>query len=225
MKILHCSDRHSLFPKLIGDYDIIVDSGDALPNGPKMNRDREAEFQRSWTIHNLDEYAKFIGDKPFLLCNGNHDFTEQTCDILQSAGIHAYNITNKKFAFRGLNFYGFPYIPFIEGSWNYELIFPEMIHKLDPVIRMINDGEIDVLVPHCPPYGIMDLTPDGRHIGNAALKNAIEYKLAKWPKAMLFGHAHQNFGLINMENPNNPKETMLLSNAALHYRIIEIPSE
>ena len=32
MRIWHCSDRHSLFPKLFGEFDIVLDTGDMLPN-------------------------------------------------------------------------------------------------------------------------------------------------------------------------------------------------
>jgi Icc-related predicted phosphoesterase len=60
---------------------------------------------------------------------------------------------------------------------------------------MIPEG-IDILLCHCPPYGIMDFVTRKyeKHsisIGSQSLRNRIE-KIR--PKYVVFGHAHSNHG-------------------------------
>lgn len=201
---------------------MIVCSGDMLPNQTRGNRIIEPKFQKSWVVDHLDEFVAWIGGKTFFLCRGNHDFFDPT-PILRSAGIAAYDITEKYKKFNGLNFYGFPFIPYMDNEWSFELLPQPMIEKVDQLSRRINDGTIDILVAHCPIYGILDRRwDDGRSYGNSVMKNAFEYKIDVWPKAYLCGHMHEDNGLAELANPANPDEIMIISNAATTTRIIEV---
>jgi Icc-related predicted phosphoesterase len=52
--------------------------------------------------------------------------------------------------------------------------------------------ELDVLITHGPPYGILDQTMSrGEHLGCAELLKAVE---AKKPKVHIFGHIHGGAG-------------------------------
>ncbi len=225
MKICHISDTHSLMNKLNGDFDAIVHSGDFMPNSPfrftssfqlngYIDVPREYHFQKKWITDNLQRLADWIGDKPFIFCAGNHDFYDPI-PLMKDYGINAINITNASYTYNGLKFYGFPYVPFI-GCWNFELGHDKMTEEVERVVALSNEGEIDILVCHCPPANILDYDhKQGKHFGNGPLKTSLEYKFDILPKALLTGHIHQSHGTYVYNN-------MIISNAATIQRIIEI---
>ena len=55
--------------------------------------------------------------------------------------------------------------------------------------------EIDILVTHCPPFGVCDITHKGYHVGCKYLKEAVD--LVK-PKVHIFGHIHESAGNVMM---------------------------
>ena len=64
--------------------------------------------------------------------------------------------------------------------------------------------DIDVLITHCPPYGVLDFD-DERNWGSEELLTAVT-KLS--PQAHLFGHIHKNHGIKHIG-------TTVYSNAAI----------
>jgi len=52
--------------------------------------------------------------------------------------------------------------------------------------------DVDILVTHSPPYGILDKTTDDRHVGSKGLHGAIVYCFR--PKLWVFGHVHEAYG-------------------------------
>lgn len=54
---------------------------------------------------------------------------------------------------------------------------------------------LDVLIMHGPPYGILDqTTPDGAHLGREDLLEAVTEKR---PRIHVFGHIHGGVGLFS----------------------------
>jgi Icc-related predicted phosphoesterase len=53
---------------------------------------------------------------------------------------------------------------------------------------------IDVLITHCPPYGILDKNYSGDHCGCRSLEEALP---GIDPKVHIFGHIHESHGHIN----------------------------
>jgi Icc-related predicted phosphoesterase len=156
----------------------------------------------------------WIKETPFLFCAGNHVFIDPT-PLMRKGGINAINITNKLYNFDGVKFYGFPYVPYY-GYWSNELFHDQMSDELDKVAALCNEGAIDVLVAHCPIAGILDLDHrQNLRFGNPALADFFNYKVYKYPKALLVGHVHSDNGTATLNN-------MFISNAALTQRIIEI---
>jgi Icc-related predicted phosphoesterase len=47
-------------------------------------------------------------------------------------------------------------------------------------------------VTHEPPAGILDLTPDGEHVGCADLRQAVDRVK---PRLHVFGHIHHGYGV------------------------------
>jgi Icc-related predicted phosphoesterase len=229
--LVHISDTHSTFPKLPGTDEIVVCSGDFFPNSTRGIREIEENYQTQWLIENLPTFKKWIGNRKFLFCSGNHDFIDP-CRILQQEGIRAVNITNTWREHNGISFYGFPYIPWIAGEWNYECHVPEMQRNVAKLKEVIATKGVDVLVAHCPPYGILDadfvikddnniIVPKwAEHCGNRSLTNLLSYEMEEIPRELrprylLCGHMHGHYGRINTLG-------VTISQAATRTHVVEI---
>lgn len=208
VRILHISDTHGTFPILrdLDTVDLIVHSGDLLPNKTRGDRNIEPTFQHKWVLDRLHTFADWTQGKAVLYCAGNHDFYDP-CGELQGWT----NITGDMCITHGLTFYGFPYVPYFTGEWNYELHHFERASKFNP------PKAVDVIVSHCPPYGALDTNRNVQHIGDSILHNAISYDdRLKNCQAILCGHAHECGG--GLETVGG----ILISNAATSQRIITI---
>jgi hypothetical protein len=78
----------------------------------------------------MEKFKEWIGEVPFLFVLGNHDFIspEHVETQLCANEIKAINLTNKLVNFEGDKFYGFPYVPYINGNFNYGIVqFRKMI--------------------------------------------------------------------------------------------------
>ena len=215
MKLIHTSDNHgdSFFylDIIFEDADIIVNSGDFLPSITMEERWKckneseihyaETIYQHKWMMDHMDAFKDTIDKSAFVLCPGNHDYYNPIPDMIK-AGIDAYDINQKMKTIKGLSFYGFPFIPFIGGNWNYEKEPDDMREW----VKIIPEG-IDILVAHCPPANILCESFDGKDGGNAALANWLSYGCEKLPKMVLSGHFHKTHGIETYMN-------MKISNAA-----------
>jgi Icc-related predicted phosphoesterase len=220
MRYIHWSDNHSLFIPLYGSWDCAISTGDFFPNSHHIfNHDhvKEAKFQMQWLKDNIENLKIQLQGKDFLFVLGNHDFVDpiKMEALLQSYEINAINLTNKLVSYAGVNFYGFPYVPTIDGRWNYERAVPEMqqeIRKLKDII----DNHVDVLACHCPPYDCLD-TDQGNHFGNRIMNDMLDYQITedKLPKYLFCGHVHQSNGI-------KMRDKMLVINSATTQNIIEI---
>jgi len=176
-------------------------------------------FQLEWLSNNIRNVKIWLQGTPLLFILGNHDFLhpalmEQT---LGSENINATNLTDKVFDFQGINFYGFPYVPAINGMWNYEREIPEMEVEAEKMVKALNQSHVEVLVTHAPLYQMLDLTNGNDVIGSSVMANAIDYKINKdmKPNYLLCGHCHEANGVAI-------RGDMLVSNAATTRHIIEI---
>lgn len=222
MRIIHVSDTHGHLNRPYGSADCIVHSGDMLPNTTNLSRNNKAEealFQLEWVKENIRKFKDFINGKPFLFILGNHDFCSADAleYVLRSNGIDAISLQDKVVMHEGVTFYGFPYIPYINGEWNFEMQIPEMQIKVDEMVKVINEKYVEVFVSHGSPYGILDVTHSNEHIGSTVIADAFAYKISKdlMPSYYLSGHCHENNGL-------SYKNNVLYSNAACSKHILEI---
>lgn len=225
MRILHMSDFHGILPvndylgtiPNVSEYDLIVFSGDLCTNSfGSLNKTHEAMYQLEWMRSNIHKFKTMIKKVPFLFIPGNHDFLspEKIEEELIAAGVEAINLTDKVVTVRGVTFAGFPYIPAIGGCWNFEREIPEMKLEVERLVSTLNQNSVDVLVTHAPLHGCLDLTYDGKHIGNSM---NLEYLLEedKMPKVICHGHCHEASGVA-------VRNGILVSNAARMYHIIEV---
>lgn len=65
--------------------------------------------------------------------------------------------------------------------------------ELEEHWAMIPD-DVDILVTHGPPYGILDRTFDGRHVGSRTLRDRVEALGRESLRLHVFGHIHEQGG-------------------------------
>jgi Icc-related predicted phosphoesterase len=222
MRLCHVSDTHGKFPRLYGRYDAVIHTGDLLPNSHHVftgNRNLEMAFQLQWIRDNINEFKSWLGGHPLLYVPGNHDFIDSNLleFELRSVGLEVFNLTDKVLTFQGVNFYGFPYVPSINGMWNYERELPEMQKEVDKMVLELNKTYVDVLACHAPPYKQLDLTMGNEVVGCQVMATALDYKINKdmLPSYFLCGHIHEANGM-------SVRNGMMVSNAATTRHIIEV---
>lgn len=201
MKIYHLSDTHGWGfwdNPLPPDTDVIVHTGDLLPNVTRGIVDKEVYFQTDWINRFVEPIKRWLADRPLIYVPGNHDYIE-LADFLPATRA---DLTPVQVA--GLQWIGFREIPYIAGEWAGEVQAPEMA----AIISDIFDGETglsapgDILLCHSPPSNIFDSPPNNPHIhyGIPALTTALQFRPHRF-RAVLFGHVHQNsYSQITINN-------------------------
>ena len=190
--IIDCiADLHGEFPKLEGG-DLLIVAGDC-------------------GCENLDKYTKF-GDwlykQPYkrrIFIAGNHDNQLYEKDvngyIMNGRHTERTNITylfDSGTEFEGLKVWGSPWTKRFEGMNPHCMAFTvdtdeELAEKWD----LIPD-DTDILITHCPPYGVRDRvrTQNGyENCGSKSLRMRIFH--LENIKLHVFGHIHEGYGPIN----------------------------
>lgn len=167
MKILHLSDTHGCHRRLwnLPEADVLVHSGDFCMVGSQ----EEALDFLNWFCDLPYKHKIFI-------C-GNHD------DCLYGANIdgldgNVHYLCNSSATIDGVKFYG---VPMFMGDCISD-------RQLRHYANIPND--VDVLVTHTPPYGILDFD-DGKNYGSEELLQRVSEVN---PKLHLFGHIHRHHG-------------------------------
>jgi Icc-related predicted phosphoesterase len=213
MKILHMSDTHGRLPVPEGDFDVIVHSGDFLPNASYGVRPIEHAFQTRWIEENAPKLSAHYWTKPLLVTPGNHDFIDVT-PALRDVGIDARLLCNGTLEVDGVTFWGHPWTPTFY-DWNWMCSRREMCgHLLDPEVLMNTVG-IDVFVSHGPMYGVLDRNQDGERCGCHDLRFVMQ-EVRHPPKALLHGHIHESAGVVGWSRG------MIVSNAATTQRVVTV---
>jgi Icc-related predicted phosphoesterase len=208
MRILHISDTHGLLPTSFPLADVIVHSGDLMPNRTRGIRPVEETYQTAWILANAEHFKRKIGDTPFLFVQGNHDFIDPV-PLLVGMGINAIELTEEPILIGEVLFQGFKYIKYFSGEWNNETSERELAMRLDD----LNTEAVDVLVTHGPMYGVLDRNAQGERCGSQSLRKAMQDKP---PRYLLHGHIHEAAGLLAWSGG------MIVSNAACTQRVITL---
>jgi Icc-related predicted phosphoesterase len=179
---------------ILPEGDILCFTGDIMSSG----------YNEGELIH----FLKWFSKQPFIykiFIAGNHDRFLEDYSVLTEEIISNYKdsgviyLKNTSFEYEGITFYGTPYQPYFCG-WAFNVPDPD---KLLTIYRAI-PNDVDVLLTHCPPYGILDQShkpnysnPTGdEHLGSIALKEILaEKNLTKTqPRVVAFGHIHGDGG-------------------------------
>lgn len=177
LRIVCIADTHELHRELdVPDGDILIHAGDFT----MFSRSRAA----------ILDFNDWLGELPHrhkILVPGNHEFfLEQDpsrCHLISNAML----LVNKGVQIEGLKMWGSPVTPLYGGAFG----LSSAADRAALYARIPDD--VDVLVTHGPPYGILD----GGQRGDRELLNAI-WRLR--PKLHVFGHIHGANGMASAGN-------------------------
>ena len=187
MKILHISDTHCQHDKINipRDIDIIIHSGDFSNKKDSFRNESEAHSFLDW-FSSLDIRYK-------ILVAGNHDTSIQarliTPKEIENRGI--IYLENASVKIEGLLIWGSPYTP-LYGKW----AFMKAEQELAPIWETIPD-DVDIVITHSPPQGMLDLTFDSDNNGTPYYRLCGSESLADRidevkPALHCFGHIHNS---------------------------------
>jgi Icc-related predicted phosphoesterase len=183
MRTTTISDTHSAhsYLKLSGG-DVLIHAGDLCNRGTEM----EVIDFLNWFEKQDYQYKIFIA--------GNHDFyfeSESREDIYNLIPSNITYLNDNSVKIEGMKIWGSPITPYF-FNWAFNR------HRGTEIIKhweLIPD-DVDVLITHGPPFGILDMTTDKTHAGCADLMNKIE-KIN--PRYHIFGHIHEGYGIHKTE--------------------------
>ncbi len=185
MKIVCLSDTHNCNGQIVvPDGDVLIHSGDATITGTQY----EIELFSRWFAGLPHKYKIFVA--------GNHDWLFEQ-DRMSAESLLDMGIIYLQDSFAmidGLKFYGSPWQPRFY-DWAFNLMRgPEIAEKW----RMIPD-DVEVLITHGPPNGILDIVPTRWGTENAGCEELrlriSELGGAGKLKLHVFGHIHCGHGM------------------------------
>src|SRR5579885_429050 len=183
MRIVCIADTHGLESMLapLPTGDVLVVAGDFTNHGTSQ----DIKFFSQWLKNQLFTHKLVIA--------GNHDTSFEydpymaramlrQCTYLEDSGV----------TIQGVHFYGTPWqLEFMNWAFN----LPRG-KKLKEKWEMIPNNT-DVLITHCPPFGILDFAYySNAHVGD---KNLLERVKQIKPKVHIFGHIHEGYGKVEQD--------------------------
>lgn len=143
----------------------------------------------------IEEFGMWLRDSPFIavvLIAGNHDILFQKkaekARKLLSKHDKIYYLEDSGCRVEGISFYGTPWQPEFGSGWAFTLDTEQELNKKWQNIP----SDVQVLISHGPPAGILDFTVDGKHVGSSSLLAETTQRIK--PQLHLFGHIHEGYG-------------------------------
>jgi Icc-related predicted phosphoesterase len=184
MRLIVLSDTHGLHDtiKRLPEGDVLIHAGDFMNAG--FNPTEAISFNR------------WLGEQPFkhrVLCAGNHDrYFQNAPELARSLLTNAIYLENSGITIDGVSLWGSPYTPeFLDWAFLYP--------RGTAANKYWNQipTELDVLITHGPPFGILDQAAPGEvHFGCEELLRAVQEKK---PRIHAFGHIHGGAGTFESE--------------------------
>jgi predicted phosphohydrolase len=200
MRVVCLSDTHGRHGEIVvPDGDLLVVAGDVSGRGRR---------------HEIEAFDAWLGKLPHphkVLISGNHDFGFERDREARSWVRNAIYLQDELVEVAGLRVYGSPWQP-----WFYDWAFN--LHR-GPAIREKWDlipPDVDVLLTHGPPRGILDVTDAGEPVGCDDLLDAVRRVR---PRLHVFGHIHEGYGRVDRDG------TIFVnaSNCDVGYRAVNPP--
>jgi len=204
--VLALSDLHGRLPRIPkaiaeSSIDIFIDCGDTAPHYNKnwdwndyfqrmCNVPAEASDQLTWLKDTYKPWIeKTIKPKHIIRLNGNHDFADAS-DVFE----HYLYQGSKTITVEGIKIGMMTGMGILQGEWFDEISEDEFAQRIEGI-----DRDIQILVTHMPPHGILDKTSYGDKIGSRSLTKAIFGHLGSEPyfthlQQHFYGHAHEAKG-------------------------------
>ncbi|MGZ4996593.1 MAG: metallophosphoesterase [Methylobacter sp.] len=182
LRLVCMSDTH--FPPQalsVPDGDVLIVAGDVCLRGHD---------------YELQLFDRFLGRLPHrhkLLVAGNHDWVlaEAGREAAQALIQNAIYLEDSGVEIEGVKFWGSPWQPEF-CDWAFNLPRGPKLAKVWAKIP----NDIDVLITHTPPYGVLDQVPGGEHVGCEELLKALQRIR---PRTHIFGHIHESYGVLKQD--------------------------
>lgn len=197
LNVTFLSDTHTRtnFDIKLPGGDILIFTGDCMSTGYNQNE--------------LDDFLLWLKDQKYtykICIAGNHDricesfpkyMVKDIFEKYYDDGVRY--LQDEEIEVLGLRIYGTPWQPFF-CNWAFNVSDGETLKK---IYKQCPEG-LDILMSHCPPYGILDkshkpniyLNTNGEEsLGSVELLETIQEMKDK-PKVVVFGHIHGDGGKI-----------------------------
>lgn len=179
MKLILLSDTHGKHEEIevpIGD--VLIFAGDCMTSG-----------LREYELNSFSEWFNALPHKHKVLIAGNHDWLfQRRPEIIKGRFPNCHYLLDSEVNIGGLTIWGSPYQPEF-CNWAFNL-------PRGPALKAHWDlipGNVDVLVTHGPPRGILDYAKKGwKNLGDDDLMDAVNRTK---PKLHVFGHIHGGAGV------------------------------
>lgn len=194
MRIIGISDTHNMHEKLTNEINNLYQSeNDILIHAGDMTEGNKEDL-----ININNWFSKLKFKKSNIICvSGNMDGisldgTLNGHKIFNNAiylehELYQLNINNKL-----INIFGSPWtLKFVGGFQIYNEKTSNNLWNKVP-------NNIDILITHGPPAGILDRTSSGIHTGDNSLYDNVFNRIK--PKVHIFGHVHNSFGNKTIDN-------------------------
>lgn len=188
MKIWLISDTHNHHEELEipSGIDAVIHCGDESDSGNAFMNEPEARRFFRW-FSSLD-----IATKIFV--PGNHSTAIEQGLIRPDNYPEINFLIHQQMEWHGLKIFGSPFTPMF-----FDWAYMKAREELDAVWQSIPD-DIDILITHGPPKGILDVTKDMNSgdpvsVGSKSLRRHVENRIQ--PKVHAFGHLHDEAGIHN----------------------------
>lgn len=194
MRLVLTSDTHG-FHRGWGDRgNPAVPTGDVFVHAGDFSRD-----YGSWT--DVLRFARWMGNLPHrhkVLCPGNHDMAvaDRWDDAVVLFAEHGVRVVGSQpvLELDEVTFGGGPWMPL--SGWSPPWAFETPAAERDRLWGSI--PQVDVLVTHTPPRGLLDRMSNGTHLGCDLLRRHVFERIR--PRLHVFGHLHEQRGTLLEDN-------------------------
>jgi Icc-related predicted phosphoesterase len=149
----------------------------------------------SQSIEEITDFNNWLGELPHrfkAIVPGNHEFFLEADPSERFLLSNATVLINEGIEIEGLRIWGSPVTPLYGGAFG--LSSAKDRKRLYAQIPQ----DIDVLISHGPPFGILDSEPiSGLHAGCRELLDGV---MRVRPKLHVFGHIHGAYGVFQTEH-------------------------
>jgi Icc-related predicted phosphoesterase len=178
--IIDClADLHGHYPETEGG-DLLIIAGDLTAND---TLEQQLKFY-IWLHRQKYKHYIFIA--------GNHDNAIANNETFHNILANTTYLCDSGTEFEGLKVWGSPWTKQFKGMNPKCKAFTK--HSEDELYEYLKliPYDVDVLITHSPPYGILDKTISGENVGSLYLMGALMYFFR--PKLWVFGHVHEAYG-------------------------------
>lgn len=184
MKCVAVSDIH-LREVVTPDADLLIVAGDMTFRGEA----EELAWYCDWLNRQPQKHKVWI--------SGNHELgieSNPNLAIKLAEETGTTYLDDSGIEIEGLRIWGSPITPFFR-NWAFNR---QRGAEIRSHWKLIPEA-LDLLITHGPPYGYLDETQSGEHVGCEDLLCLLRDELTEPPQMVIFGHIHEGYGRDKIE--------------------------